>query len=152
MDEISIVAKVPLLGVVEALNQMSSSQLQLIKRHLLQLQHQQSLLIALPPELRTHIYAIVVESHLRQLPKGFYHRYEPKQLMPALFKTCQQLRSEGVHLFFSDYMSVEIYDYASCNWRKSSVDEACKLYLRYWYTTHDFLLGRFGTIQNCSNI
>lgn len=140
MTTTNITVNLPLGSVLEALGQMTDDQLGCVKRNIHHLQNRSSPFIRLPPELRTHIYSFVIEDHLRHLAivdnRSFWCPKRTRHIVPILFNTCQQLRSEGLSLFLGNVKSLERFDRTTGKWTKLSSKEFCGLSLQQHREIH----------------
>ena len=130
MTNETVTLTLPLGSFLNALDKMTSNERQHIERHIRHLNNQDSALLRLPRELRNMIYEFAFKDHIRYLSARFAPDLNSKaRMIPSLFETSQQLRSEGLHMLCADLLVVEQYDSRRCQWTRLSSDEARKLLL-----------------------
>jgi hypothetical protein len=102
---------------------MTYEQLDFVNCYTHRLLNRSSSFLQLPGELRNRIYEYVIADWIHRMARACN---ESAQLpLPLRFSICQQIRNEGVHVFYHKYMSVIFY----MPLRYFTADEAAELSL-----------------------
>ena len=94
-------------------------------------QQQTSPLLRLPGELRNKIYHYVLEDHVTGIGRKQWRNLKQWR-KPALLRTCKELRSEALSLYYSAYVIIERFDITTKQWKTLTAPEALQLTLQPW--------------------